>query len=117
MIRFVASLRQTIWPQCIALVVLYLLGIATINGFGNWQSIVAILVLASFVGIAAAGQTVVALLGGIDLAIPGIIALANIATAELTGRGWPFWIVAPGILVLAALIGAANGLISMALKI
>jgi hypothetical protein len=51
-------------------------------------------VLAAFVGIAAAGQTMVALLGGIDLSIPGVIALANIATAQLTGLGWPFWQVA-----------------------
>jgi ribose transport system permease protein len=101
----------------IALVALYLMGVLTIGGFASWRSVLAILVLASFVGIAAAGQTVVALLGGIDLAIPGIIAFANIATAELTGDGYPFWIVAPGILILSALIGAFNGFISKALSI
>lgn len=112
-----AALRHTIWPQLIALVALYLMGVLTIGGFASWRSVLAILVLASFVGIAAAGQTVVALLGGIDLAIPGIIAFANIATAELTGDGYPFWIVAPGILILSALIGAFNGFISKALSI
>jgi ribose transport system permease protein len=112
-----AALRHTVWPQLIALVGLYLIGVLTIGGFASWRSVLAILVLASFVGIAAAGQTVVALLGGIDLAIPGIIAFANIATAELTGDGYPFWIVAPGILVLSALIGAFNGFISKALSI
>jgi ribose transport system permease protein len=112
-----AALRHTIWPQLIALVALYLMGVLTIGGFASWRSVLAILVLASFVGIAAAGQTVVALLAGIDLAIPGIIAFANIATAELTGDGYPFWIVAPGILVLSALIGAFNGFISKALSI
>ena len=117
MTRFLASIRQTVWPQIIALVALYFVGIVSIEGFGSWRSVVAILVLASFVGIAAAGQTVVALLGGIDLAIPGVIALANIATAELTGQGWPFWITATGIIVVGALIGAFNGLISKALSI
>lgn len=112
-----AALRHTIWPQLIALVALYLIGVLTIGGFASWRSVLAILVLASFVGIAAAGQTVVALLGGIDLAIPGVIAFANIATAELTGDGYPFWIVAPGILILSALIGAFNGFISKALSI
>jgi ribose transport system permease protein len=112
-----AALRHTIWPQLIALVALYLMGVLTIGGFASWRSVLAILVLASFVGIAAAGQTVVALLAGIDLAIPGIIAFANIATAELTGDGYPFWIVAPGILILSALIGAFNGFISKALSI
>ena len=115
--QFVASLRRTIWPQLFAIVVLYGLGVLTISGAGNWRSVLAVLVLASFIGIAAAGQTVVALLGGIDLAIPGVIALANIATAQLTGDGWPFWIVAPGILGLAAMVGAFNGAISKSLSI
>ena len=115
--QFVASLRRTIWPQLFAIVVLYGLGVLTISGAGNWRSVLAVLVLASFIGIAAAGQTVVALLGGIDLAIPGVIALANIATAQLTGAGWPFWIVAPGILGLAAMVGAFNGAISKSLSI
>lgn len=112
-----ASIRQTVWPQVVALVALYAIGMVTINGFGSWRSILAMLVLASFVGIAATGQTVVALLGGIDLAIPGIMALANIATAELTGQGWPFWVVGPAILIVSALLGAFNGFISRALSI
>lgn len=117
MIRFWQSLKQTIWPQLFALAALYLIGMATIDGFGSWRSILAVLVLASFIGIAASGQTIVALLGGIDLAIPGLIAFANIATAELTGRGWPFILVALFILAIAALIGAFNGFISRALKL
>lgn len=117
MIRFWQSIKQTVWPQIITLVALYLIGMATIDGFGSWRSVLAVLVLASFIGIAASGQTVVALLGGIDLAIPGVIAFANIATAELTGKGWPFALVVLFILALAALIGAFNGYISRALQL
>lgn len=115
--RFLTALRRTIWPQLFAIVLLYGLGVLTINGAGSWRSIVAVLVLASFIGIAAAGQTVVALLGGIDLAIPGVIAFANIATAQLTGDGWPFWIVAPAILLLSAAVGAFNGAVSKSFSI
>jgi ribose transport system permease protein len=111
------ALRHTLWPQLVALVALYLLGVITIEGFGSWRSILAMLVLASFVGIAAAGQTVVVLLGGIDLAVPAIIAFANIATAKLTGEGWPLWAIAIGILSLSALIGAFNGVVSKVLTI
>jgi len=117
MSSFWRSFKQTIWPQVIALVVLYGIGMATIDGFGSWRSVLAMLVLASFIGIAASGQTVVALLGGIDLAIPGVIALANIATAELTGRGVPFPVTVLSILAIAALLGAFNGWISRALAI
>ena len=115
--RLVAALRKTIWPQLFAIAALYGLGVLTINGSGSWRSVLAVCVLASFVGIAAAGQTVVALLGGIDLAIPGVIAFANIATAQLTGDHWPFWIVAPGILILSAAVGAFNGAISKSFNI
>jgi ribose transport system permease protein len=115
--RFWRSFRQSLWPQIIALVALYGVGMLTIDGFGGWRSILAMLVLASFIGIAASGQTIVALLGGIDLSIPGVIALANIATAEFTGRGWPFPLVALSILVLAALIGAFSGFVSRAIRL
>ncbi len=115
--RLVAALRKTIWPQIFAIAALYGLGVLTINGSGSWRSVQAVCVLASFVGIAAAGQTVVALLGGIDLAIPGVIAFANVATAQLTGDHWPFWIVAPGILILSAAVGAFNGAISKSFNI
>ena len=115
--KSLAALRQTIWPQLFAIAVLYGLGVLTIPGAGSWRSVLAVLVLASFIGIAAAGQTVVALLGGIDLAIPGVIAFANIATAELTGDGWPFWIVAPAILLLSALVGIFNGGVSKSFNI
>ena len=115
--RFWTSVKQTLWPQLFALIVLYGVGLATIGGFGSWRSILAMLVLASFVGIAASGQTLVALLGGIDLSIPGMIALANIATAELTGTGWPFPLVALAIALVALAVGAFNGLVSSALAI
>jgi ribose transport system permease protein len=117
MTRVWAGMRQTPWPQVFALVALHAVGLLTIDGFGSWRGLLAMLVLASFVGIAATGQTIVALLGGIDLAIPGTISLADIATAELTGHGWPFWIVGLGILVLAAAIGAFNGFLAKTLSI
>jgi ribose transport system permease protein len=111
------SAKRTVWPQIAAIVILYGIGLMTISGFGTWRSILAMLVLASFVGIAAAGQTMVALLGGIDLSIPGVIALANIATAQLTGAGWPFWEVALLLAVLSLAIGAFNGFVSSAFQI
>ena len=115
--RLWTHLKQTIWPQIAAIVMLYGLGILTIEGFASWRSLTAMLVLAAFVGIAAAGQTLVALLGGIDLAIPAFIAFANVATAQLTGEGWPFPLVMAFILLASALLGAFNGLASRALNL
>jgi ribose transport system permease protein len=112
-----SRLKRTLWPQVAAMVVLYLVGALTIPGFTGPNSLVAMLVLASFIGIAATGQTLVCLLGGIDLSIPGMIALANIMTAQLSGYGWPFPLTLALILAIAAAIGAFNGWIAKALAV
>lgn len=88
-----------------------------IQGFGTIFSLRSMLVLAAFVGIAAIGQTLVILLGGIDLSIPFIIGFGNVVAAELTGKGVPFWQTLLFILVLAGLIGALNGSLSSRLNI
>jgi ribose transport system permease protein len=99
--------------QLAAVVVVYLLTIAIVPGAGGWRSITSILVLGSFVGLASVGQTLVALLGGLDLSIPAVIGMANVFICELTGaHGWPFPVAAALLLLIAAAIGAFNGFIS-----
>lgn len=88
---------------------LYVAGVFLIPGFGSWQSLVSLLVIASFLGIASIGQTVTVILGGIDLSIPAIIGLANVLAVKWYGAGLPFPLVVLAILVIAALIGALNG--------
>lgn len=99
--------------QILAVVVLFLIGMATIDGFATKNSVLSMLVLASFLGIAAAGQTLAVLLGGIDLSVPFMIGGGNVLASELSGgRGWPFALVVLFILALALVVGAANGYIS-----
>ena len=108
-----ASLRRLAargpFLQMAMLLALYLLTILTINGFWGWPGIRSVLVLASFLGIAAAGQTVVILIGGIDLSVPSFIAAANLVTALLSGRGWSFGVVLMLVLGGAAVLGGLNG--------
>jgi ribose transport system permease protein len=88
------------------LAALFVSGATSLDGFAGASSIRTMLVLASLVGIAALGQTLVVLLGGLDLSVPGFIALGNVAIAQLVGPdGWPF---VPA-LVLVALLAAAGG--------
>jgi ribose transport system permease protein len=99
--------------QLVLLGALFLYGATTIDGYATKPSIYSMLVLASLLGLAAAGQTLVILLGGIDLSVPFVIGAANVMTAELTGgRGWPFAAVAAFVGMLALLVGAANGYLS-----
>lgn len=103
------------WPlaQLGLIAALFLFGATTIDGYGTKSSILSMLVIASFLGIAAAGQTIAVLVGGIDLSVPFVIGAANVATAELTGgRGWPLPIACAFIGMLALLVGAMSGYLS-----
>jgi ribose transport system permease protein len=75
------------------------------------------LVLAALLGIAATGQTIVVLLGGLDLSVPGFIALGNVAIAHLVGaRGWPFLAALAVVAAVAIAGGALTGLICHGLQ-
>jgi ribose transport system permease protein len=99
------------------LVVIYLIGVANIDGFGGGSTFRSVLLLASFLGIAAAGQTLVILIGGIDLSIPFIVGAANVAVAQLSGKGMPFLLACLIVIVAATLVGMLNALISVRCKV
>ena len=69
---------------------LFTAGAIHISGFTARYSIMSMLTLAALLGIASCGQTLVVVLGGIDLSIPFVIDFADVVAGELNGRGWPF---------------------------
>jgi ribose transport system permease protein len=99
--------------QLIVAGAMFTLGAVTIDGFATKPSVMAMLVAASLLGLAAAGQTVLVLVGAIDFSIPAVIALGAIVISELTGaHGWAFLPAFGVIAVIAAVIGAINGFVS-----
>ena len=107
-----AHRRQPVF-QVAALVALFVYGAVTIDGFSQEQSIRSMLVLAALLGLAAAGQTFVLLLGGLDLSVPGLIVLGATVISELCGgRGWSFLPAFLVVLVLTGTVGAAVGWMS-----
>lgn len=84
----------------------------TIDGFLSTANIKAILLFAAFLGIASVGQTLVALLGGLDLSIPFVIGSSNIGLLYLIGLGVPPWLALVVVLVIGAGIGLINGILS-----
>ena len=48
------------------------------------------LVLAALLAVASIGQTLVVIIGGIDLSIPFVIGFANVVAAQLYGDGCEF---------------------------
>lgn len=97
--------------------VLHGVGTSLIEGYSSEFSVRAMLVLASLLAIAAGGQTLVVLLGGIDLSVPFLIGFGNVVAAQLFGQGIPFPLVCVVVLGAAALIGAVNGLLSEGLSV
>lgn len=103
----------------IGLIVLFALIVIssfTIDGFLSGPNIKAILLFAAFLGIACVGQTLVALLGGLDLSIPFVIGAANIGLLYLVGLGVPSWLAFLIVLAVGGLIGLLNGVLSYRLQ-
>jgi ribose transport system permease protein len=103
--------------QLIALLLLYAYGAATLEGFTTVTSIKALLVLAALLGLAAIGQTVVVLLGGLDLSIAGVITLADVLFAVLNGKGWAFLPNLIVVLAIATVLGSVNGYVCARFRI
>lgn len=96
--------------QGLALLVLFAYGAATLDGFASKLNIHTMLVLAAFLGLAALGQTLVILIGGIDLSIPGFILLGGTMIVQLVGASqWPFPVALAFALAIAVVLGAFTG--------
>lgn len=95
---------------------LFSIGAMNIEGFSSTMNIKSMLLFASFLGIASIGQTLVALLGGLDLSIPFIIGAANVGLLYLISLGVPPWLASIIVLVIGALLGVINGFLSYRLQ-
>ena len=100
----------------IVLVALIVISAFSIEGFLSGPNIKAILLFAAFLGLASVGQTLVALMGGLDLSIPFVIGSSNIALLFLISAGVPSYVAFGFILVLGGIVGLLNGIISFRLQ-
>jgi ribose transport system permease protein len=98
-------------------IALHVLGSILIDGYSSEFTLRSMLVLASLLGVASIGQTLVVLIGGIDLSTPFVIGFANVVAAQLYGDGMNFVLVCAIVGVLALVIGAVNGALSSTLAI
>ena len=96
--------------------VLFALSSFLIPGSATWNSMRAILLLSSMLGIASIGQTLVIMVGGIDLSIPAVVGMADVMVTVLNGDGWSFWASALLIAAFSLGIGIFNGSVSRLLN-
>lgn len=103
--------RRTLYAF-LAAIALFVIGDIVHPGFARPDSIAAVLVIASFVGLVAAGQTFVILTGGIDLSVPWVLngAAILLVTSSLgqDSRALYALVLALG---MGALVGMVNGLV------
>lgn len=94
-----------------AAILIFVVGGLLEPGFASLASIRTILVIASFIGFVAAGQTFVVLVGGIDLSVPWVLNSAGIllVTSSLGRDSRALYAVALT-LGLGLLVGLVNGL-------
>lgn len=107
-----AAQRRFPLAQVAVLIVLFIYGASSLPGFGSESSVKTMLVLAALLGLASLGQTLVMIVGGLDLSIPGFIVFGSIGVSELYGtHGWPTGPAILIVVVVAAALGAMSGYI------
>jgi ribose transport system permease protein len=108
--RIAAVQRRAPLLQAVALAIVFSYGAGSIDGFATAPSLRAMLVIAALLGIAALGQTIVVLVGGIDLSVPAFIAAGATMTAVLpSSHHWPFALVLALLVAVPAVLGGMAG--------
>jgi len=96
----------------LVMVALFLGASLWLPGFMRLSNIHNVLQLASFLGIAAIGQTLVILAGGIDLSVGAVMTFADIMVGQFVYQGLPAGVAIALVLLLSLVIGLLNGLAS-----
>jgi ribose transport system permease protein len=103
--------RRKILYGFVAAIALFVIGEIIKPGFASVDGIQEVLQVAAFVGIVAAGQTFVILIGGIDLSVPWVLNTAAIVlVAQANGSNGRLPVAIILALVLGLVCGLVNGL-------
>jgi ribose transport system permease protein len=110
------NINRSIIIGVAVLIGLFIIGSVSLDGFLTLNNIKSMLVFASFLGLATIGQTLVVMLGGLDLSIPFLIGATNVGLMSMISLGVPPWLAFIVILLFGALVGLFNGLVSFRLQ-
>jgi len=104
----IASLRsnRVVWAFAV-LLLLWLLAVVVAHGFADPSRIQYLTRTAAFLGLVAVGQTLVVVMGGIDLSVSGAVALAAVVCAQVASGSPSAWAVVVA-LAACAVLGAVN---------
>ena len=111
-----AAARKSVFIGLTVLIGLFVIGSLSVEGFLSILNIKSMLVFAAFLGMACIGQTLVVLLGGLDLSIPFVIGSSNIGLMYLLTLGVPPWLAFIAIILIGGGIGLINGFLGFRLQ-
>jgi ribose transport system permease protein len=107
--RMFSGRSSAIW---IATIILFVLSPLIAPGSLGTAPLLSMLPFASVLAIAAAGQTLVIQQRGLDLSVPGMMALGAVLSSALPqGEGWPVWLAVILGVVGPGVVGLINGFI------
>jgi ribose transport system permease protein len=106
----VAAQKRFPAVQLLVVVLVFLYGDATLQGFNSWDTIKIILLTSALVGLASVGQTLLILMGGFDLSVSGFIVAGALTTTVFVGQYHMSFIEAMACAIVGAgLLGALAG--------
>jgi ribose transport system permease protein len=108
--------HRSLYIGAALLAVLCLAGSFVVEGFLSSANLRSMLLLAAFLGLASLGQTMCALLGGLDLSIPYVIGAANILLPSMLSAGWPSSLSILILIAIGAVLGVLNGVLSFRIQ-
>jgi ribose transport system permease protein len=102
--------NSPVWIAYVLLVVLFIVTVLVSPEFAHLGPIGTLAAQASFLGIAALGQTFVIISGGVDLSISAVISAAAVLSATLSdGQNSALWWVVPLCFAIGLAVGLVNG--------
>ncbi|MFD9117496.1 ABC transporter permease [Streptomyces bottropensis] len=107
---FAAAQQRVPVFQIVAGLAVFAWGAVAVPGFTEHSAIMSMLVLASLLGLASVGQTLVVLVGGLDLAVAGYLSVGAVAAAQLAGKHhWSLTATTAAVVGVTGLAGAVSG--------
>lgn len=110
-----AAVRSGRYPAVLPIagtIGLFLAALFLFPSFDSYSDMSELLLFGAFVGFVAAGETLVILIGGVDLSAPWVMTAGGVLVAGwATAQHVPMWLAIAGALLAAAVVGIFNGVI------
>ena len=112
------AVRWRGWLPYVLAAAIYGVAVWISPSYADMRQLGTLLVLAAMLGIVAIGQTLVMLIGGIDLSVSAVITFVNlVVAATVAGNDGRIWLAVVLALAIGLLVGVVNGVLIHVLRL